>query len=34
METPVSRGVVDRGRRGAPGEALQLEVPARIEDVE
>src|ERR1035437_8341517 len=28
------RGVVDRGGRSAPGEALQLEVPARIEDVE
>ena len=28
------RGVVDRGGRGAPGEALQLEVPARVEDVE
>jgi hypothetical protein len=27
------RGVVDRGGRGAPGEALQLEVAARVEDV-
>ena len=28
------RGVVDRGGRGAPGEALQLEVTARVENVE
>jgi len=28
------RGIVERGGRGAPGEALQLEVPARVEDVE
>jgi hypothetical protein len=25
---------VERGGRGPPGEALQLEVPARVEDVE
>jgi len=27
-------GIVNRGRRGAPGEALQLEIAARVEHVE
>lgn len=31
---PGLRGVMDRSGRGAAGEALQLEVAARVEDVE